>query len=342
MSILIAPDSFKGTYTAAEVAAVVAAGVADAGGRAVQLPVADGGEGSFEALCRGLGARPVPVEVQNPWGSPAGAEIGITANGGTAVVELAQASGITMAHDGDRDPVSASTYGTGMMIAAAVHLGARKILVAAGGSATTDGGAGAVQAIQEAGGLRGARLTVLSDVTTTFLDAARVFGPQKGADPATVKVLEERLARQATEFPRDPTCVPRSGAAGGFAGGMWAHFGAELVSGADAVLDAVGFDRQLEQATAVVVGEGRLDSQTAEGKIISAILNRVRRSGRSLPVFAVVGSVSEELGDYRENFADVLVASDAAAMRKAGTDIAVVVNSLSDGGRLPDAGMLQS
>lgn len=285
---------------------------------------------------------PVPVEVQNPWGMPARAEIGITADGGTAVVELAQAGGITMAHDGDRDPVSASTYGTGMMIAEAVRHGARKILVATGGSATTDGGSGAIRAIQDAGGLRGAQLTVLSDVTTTFVDAARVFGPQKGADPATVKVLEERLARQASEFPRDPTGVLRSGAAGGFAGGMWAHFGAELVSGADTVLNAVGFDRELEQATAVVVGEGRLDSQTAEGKIISTILHRVRRSGRSLQVFAVVGSVSEDLGDYRENFADVLVASDAAAMRAAGADIAVVVNSLPDGGRLPDAGMLQT
>lgn len=247
-----------------------------------------------------------------------------------------------MAHDGDRDPVAASTYGTGMMIAEAVRFGVRKILVAAGGSATTDGGAGAVQAIHDAGGLHGARLTVLSDVTTTFVDAARVFGPQKGADPAAVNVLQERLARQAMEFPRDPTGVPRSGAAGGFAGGMWAHFGAELVSGADAVLDAVGFDRELEQATAVVVGEGRLDSQTSEGKIISAILQRVRDSGRSLPVFAVVGSVSEDMGDYRENFADVLVASDAAAMRQAGADIAVVVNPRSGGGWLPDAGMLQS
>lgn len=327
MTVLIAPDSFKGTYTAAEVAAAVAAGVDAGGGRSVQLPVADGGEGTFDALCRGLDAVPVPVQVQNPWGSPAQAEIGIA--GGTAVVELAQASGISMPHAGHRDPVAASTYGTGMMIAAAVRLGARNILVAAGGSATTDGGSGAVRAIEDAGGLQGARLTVLSDVTITFLDAARIFGPQKGADAATVQVLEDRLRRQAAQYPRDPTGVLRTGAAGGFAGGLWAHYGAELVSGADVVLDAVGFDAHLAQAGAVVVGEGRLDSQTGDGKIISAILRRVRECGSDVPVFAVVGSVAADLGDYRANFADVIVASDAAAMRAAG---AAVTGSLTGAG----------
>jgi glycerate 2-kinase len=203
-----------------------------------------------------------------------------------------------------------------------VESGARNILVAAGGSATTDGGAGAVQAIQDAGGLQGARLTVLSDVTTTFLDAARVFGPQKGAAPAAVELLTKRLAEQAESFPRNPLGVPRTGAAGGFSGGLWAYYGAELVSGADFVLDAVGFDAHLAGARAVVVGEGRLDSQTGDGKIISAILRRVRECGRNVPVFAVVGSVAADLGDYSANFADVIVASDAAAMRAAGASVA--------------------
>jgi len=326
MTVLVAPDSFKGTYTAEQVAAAVAAGVAAGGVAAVQLPVADGGEGTYAALCRGMRARPFPVEVLNPWGAPAAAEIGLTADG-TAIVELAQASGIALPHAGDRDPVSASTYGTGMMIAAAVRHGATRILVAAGGSATTDGGAGAVRAIQEAGGLRGAALTVLSDVTTPFEDAARVFGPQKGADPATVERLEERLRTLAAGYPRNPCGIARTGAAGGFAGGLWANFGAELVSGADAVLDAVGFDEALAAATAVAVGEGRLDSQTGEGKIISAILRRVAGSGRNIPVFAVVGSVAEDLGGYRSNFADVLIASDSPAMSRAGEAIAAVVKA---------------
>jgi glycerate kinase len=321
VTILVAPDSFKGTYSALEVAAAVGAGIRDGGGQAMQLPVADGGEGTFDALCHSLAAATLTVEAQNPWGEPLSAIVGLAADG-TAVVEVAQASGLNVPSTLPRDPLSASTYGTGMMIAAAVQAGATHIIVAAGGSATTDGGAGAVQAIHDAGGLMGARVTVLSDVTTTFLDAARIFGPQKGADPAAVELLEGRLARLAAEYPRDPAGVPRTGAAGGLSGGLWANFAAELVSGADAVLDAAHFDRHLEHADAVVVGEGRLDAQTGQGKIISAILGRVRNSGRRIPVIAVVGSVSEDLGEYAAHFAEILVASDAAAMQRAGRSVA--------------------
>ncbi|WP_458779683.1 glycerate kinase [Arthrobacter sp. D3-16] len=321
MTILVAPDSFKGTYSAAEVAAAIAAGIEEGGFRAIELPVADGGEGTFDALCKSLRASPVTVDVVNSWGEPLQAVLGLAADG-TAVVEVAQASGLTAGRNTPADAMSASTYGTGLLIAAAVSHGATHVLVAAGGSATTDGGAGAVQAISERGGLRGARITVLSDVTTSFLDAARVFGPQKGADSAVVKLLEERLEQLATLYPRNPTGVPRTGAAGGLSGGLWAHFGAGLMSGADAVLDAAGFDGYLETATAVVVGEGRLDSQTGEGKIISAILERVRNTGRPIPLVAVVGSVADDLGHYAQNFAEILVATDAAAMRAAGKAIA--------------------
>jgi len=321
MTILVAPDSFKGTYTAAEVAAAIADGIEDAGGVAARLPVADGGEGTFDALCRSLRASPVSVDVVNSWGDPRQAVLGL-ADDGTAVVEVAQASGLTAGRNSPADALSASTYGTGLLIAAAVSHGATHILVAAGGSATTDGGAGAVQAIIEKGGLRDARITVLSDVTTSFVDAARVFGPQKGADQAAVELLEERLALLAGSYPRNPAGVPRTGAAGGLSGGLWAHFGADLVSGADAVLDAAGFDTYLQTARAVVVGEGRLDSQTGDGKIISAILERVRNSGRNIPLVAVVGSVADDLGNYAENFEEIYVATDAAAMRAAGKAIA--------------------
>ena len=321
MTVLVAPDSFKGTFPAAEVAAAIAAGVRDAGGKAVQLPVADGGEGTFDALCRGLAASAMAVDAQNPWGEPIPVTIGVTADG-TAVVELAQASGLTVPSSRPRDPVSASTYGTGMMVAAAIDAGATHIMVAAGGSATTDGGAGAVQAIHDGGGLRGARITVLSDVTTTFLDAPRVFGPQKGAGPAEIEVLERRLRQLGGSYPRNPAGVPRTGAAGGLSGGLWAHFSAELVSGAGAVLDAVDFDRCLASADAVVVGEGRLDSQTGQGKIVSAILERVQESGRRIPVVAVVGSVAEDLGSYAGNFTEIIVASDSAAMFAAGRSVA--------------------
>lgn len=321
MTIVVAPDSFKGSYSALEVATALAAGISDGGGRAMPLPVADGGEGTFDALCRSLAATAVTLRAQNPWGEPITATIGVAADG-TAVVEVAQASGPTAGRNTPHDALAASTYGTGMLIAAAIDRGAQHIMVAAGGSATTDGGAGAVRAIHDGGGLRGARITVLSDVTTRFLDAPQVFGPQKGADPAIIMLLEARLNRLSVEYPRNPAGVPRTGAAGGLSGGLWANFGAELVSGADAVLDAADFDRHLEHAAAVVVGEGRLDSQTGQGKIISAILARVRKSGRPIPVIAVVGSVAADLGAYAGNFTDILIATDATEMFTAGRSLA--------------------
>nr|WP_280434125.1 glycerate kinase [Nocardia carnea] len=316
MTVLIAPDSFKGTYTAVEVAEAIGRGVEETGGSALRLPVADGGEGTLEVLVEPLGLQRVTVEARNPWRMPCTATIGLS-DDGIAVIEVAAASGVTTPHDGPRDPVTADTYGTGMLIAAAAQRGARRIVVAAGGSATTDGGTGAIAAIEDGGGLRGASITVLTDVTTRYVDAARVFGPQKGADPATVELLTRRLADTAGRLPRDPSGVDATGAAGGFSGGMWAQYGADLRSGAEYVLDAGGFDTLAADAEAIVVGEGRLDGQTRAGKIISAILARAGDT----PVYAVVGSVGDDLGDYRARFAEVIVASDTAAMHAAGRRI---------------------
>ncbi|NKX52470.1 glycerate kinase, partial [Arthrobacter deserti] len=274
--------SFKGTFSAAQAAGHIAAGARAGGTTAVELPVADGGEGTTGILAPALGAATVSTTTVGPWRDPMTAEYAL-AQDGTAVIGLAAASGITLPCSGARDPMAADTYGTGLLMADAVARGARRILVAAGGSATTDGGSGAVAAVEERGGLRGASVAVLSDVTTVFEDAARVFGPQKGAGPAEVEQLTARLHRQAAAYPRDPRGLPATGAAGGFSGGMWAHFGAELVPGADFVLGALGFDELVRTADAVVVGEGRLDAQTGQGKIISAIL---ARSGRT-PVYAV-------------------------------------------------------
>lgn len=328
MNILVAPDSFKGTYSAAEVAARIAAGIRSAGGAARELPVADGGEGTFEALAAGLDARPVRVATVGPWGEPVEAVIGL-ADAGTAVVELAAASGLNLPSRTGRDPVAASTYGTGVLIAEAARYGARRILVAAGGSATTDGGAGAIAAIEDRGGILGAEIVVLSDVTTRFHDAARVFGPQKGAGQATVERLTRRLDMLAESFAhdygRDPRRVDRTGAAGGFSGGLWARYGASLVSGADYVLDVLGFDALLAGSGAVVVGEGRLDSQTGQGKIIAAILARAGTT----PVYAVVGSVDPDLGDGADSFAGIIVAGNPTAMEAAGAELAGVVSAAS-------------
>jgi glycerate kinase len=233
------------------------------------------------------------------------------------VIEVAEASGITTAHDGVRDALTANTYGTGMLIVDAVRRGATHVIVAAGGSATTDGGRGAIAAIA-ASGLTPPKMTILTDVVTRFDYAARVFGPQKGADAHAVEVLTERLIEQAMHYPRDPRPVPGSGAAGGFAGGLWSVFDAKIVPGADFVLDLCGFDEAAQQSSAIIVGEGRLDSQTSAGKIISALLSRAG----DVPVYAVVGS----LGDYRgDDFADILIASDITALQQAGATVGALM-----------------
>lgn len=317
---LIAPDSFKGTFGAGEVADAIAAGVTAAGHDAIRMPVADGGEGTLDALTVPLHLERVDVDSVNPWRQPCRGWFGLAPDG-TAVVELATVSGITTAHVGVRDPLAADTYGTGTVMAAAARAGARRIVVAAGGSATTDGGLGAIDAIDDAGGLGSASVTVLTDVTTRYTDAARVFGPQKGADARDVEILTARLDAAARSLPRDPRDVDGTGAAGGFAGGMWARFGAELRSGAHFVLDAVGFDAAVADVDAVVVGEGRLDGQSRAGKIVSAILERCA----DVPVVAVVGSVGDDLGAFRDRFAGVLVASDADALTRAGMRLADIL-----------------
>lgn len=237
----------------------------------------------MSALIDALGATVQSIGTVGPWGRLILGDIALA--GDTGILELASASGL---HHGPGDPVSASTYGIGMLVAELARRRCREILIGAGGSATTDGGLGAVRAVVERGGLGGSRMTVLTDVRTTFSDAARVFGPQKGATARQVAELATRLDRLAAGYPRDPRCVVHSGAAGGFAGGMWAHFDAELVSGADRILEVAGFDEVVEQASVVIVVEGRLDAQTASGKVIDAVLESV--DGR-VPVVAACGSV---------------------------------------------------
>ncbi len=182
-------------------------------------------------------------------------------------------------------------------MSAAVDAGAEVVLVAAGGSATTDGGAGAIAAIEEHGGLRGAALVVLCDVRIPFERAAAVFGPQKGADAATVDRLAARLAAFAESLPRDPRGVPGGGAAGGLAGGLHAAFGARLEPGAAFVLGALDVDARMRAARAVIVGEGRLDRTTLEGKVAGELAIRARQAG--VPTHAVVGQQAIEPFDVR-------------------------------------------
>ncbi|MBV9000494.1 MAG: glycerate kinase [Solirubrobacterales bacterium] len=284
-TILVAPDSFKGTLSAAQVAAAIGRGL-EAAGREVDLcPVADGGEGTREALVDALGGTLFDATVSDPLGRPVEAVYAV--GGRLGIVETAAASGLVLVEEGDRDPIAASTFGTGELIMAAIEGGAEVVYLGVGGSATTDGGAGAIRAIRECGGLHGARIVVLCDVRTPFEHAARVFAPQKGADAGQVKRLTRRLNEQTRRLPRDPRGVPMTGAAGGLSGGLWAEFGAELVPGAQFILDAIDFDRRMRAARAVVTGEGKLDQQSLAGKAVSEISTRARQAG--VPCHAIVG-----------------------------------------------------
>jgi glycerate kinase len=287
--VLVAPDSFKGTLRAAEVAASIATGLERAGLTPPdRCPVADGGEGTLEILLTALGGETAGAAATDPLGRPLRAGFGLIEDGGAAIVEVAEASGLHRVAPAERDALAATTRGTGELIVAAAAAGAEVILVAAGGSATTDGGAGALEAIEEAGGLQGAQLVVLCDVRTPFEQAPARFGPQKGADPKAIEQLERRLQAQAARLPKDPRGVPMTGAAGGLAGGLWAVHGARLEPGAAFVLKAIDFDKRMRAARAVVVGEGRLDATTLEGKIAGEIATRARQAG--VPCHAIVGT----------------------------------------------------
>jgi glycerate kinase len=284
MRFLVTPDSFKGTFSATEVAAAIGEGVLEAGGEADLCPLADGGEGTLDALLTALGGRRVAAGAHDPLGRPLRAELGLLGTGETALVEVAAASGLPLLAAGERDAERADTYGTGELIGAAAASGARTILVAAGGSASTDGGRGAIEAIEAAGGIGAARLQVLCDVEAPFEDAARVFAPQKGADAATVERLSARLQEFAETLPRDPRGVPMGGCAGGLSGGLMAAFGARLLPGAEYVLDAVGFDARLAVADRAVSGEGQVDAQSLRGKVVGAVAERCAGAGKRLDV----------------------------------------------------------
>jgi glycerate 2-kinase len=314
--LLVAPDSFKGTFDATAVAVAIAAGVEAGGGEADRCPVADGGEGTMDVLLGALGGERRSARVHDPLRRPIKAEFALLDDGETAVVEMAQASGLSRVAPEERDAERADTYGTGELIAAATAAGAKRVLVAVGGSATTDGGSGAIEALGR--NAEEARVEVLCDVQTPFEDAARIFAPQKGADPAAVERLAARLGALAEELPRDPRGVPMTGCGGGLSGGLWAY-GAELRPGADFLLDALDFDARLARADAVVSGEGRLDSQSLEGKIVGVIADRCAAAEK--PLHLIVGQDALRSG-LPAAVASVAEAGNLSEIRQAGADLA--------------------
>lgn len=325
--VLVAPDSFKGTFSARAVAEALQHGLAASGQPAQVCPVADGGEGTLDALSGALGLRQRPARVSGPLGNAVEACFGLAARG-VAVVEMAAASGLGLVPAADRDAVAASSYGTGELIAAAIAAGAQTVYVAAGGSATTDGGEGALRALAERGGVGDAKLVVLCDVRTPFELAPATFAPQKGASPGQVRTLERRLDRLAVRLPRDPRGLPMTGAAGGLAGGLWAQLGAELVAGAGFVLAAVDYDARMHAARAVITGEGRLDRQSLVGKLVGEVATRARQAG--VPCHAVVGS--NQLGRFDLRVLDlqlVLEASTLTELEAAGAELGAAIQEES-------------
>ena len=307
---LVAPDKFKGTLSAREVAAAVARGLRAGGHEAVELPVADGGDGTLEALMSTLEGSLSAAVVSDPLGRPVEAAFGLIDGGRTAIVEMAQASGLVLVAEKERDAWAASTRGTGELVAAAVDAGASRVIVTVGGSATTDGGVGALEALAAAG--VSVEMDVLCDVQTPFEDAARVFGPQKGADAAQVRGLSERLQTQAAAMRRDPRGVPMTGCAGGLSGALWAEHGARLHDGADWVLGALGFDERMREAAFVVTGEGRIDEQTLQGKLVGEVATRCRQAG--VPCHGVVGKI--DLDPFAQRILDFASMTEASTLEE--------------------------
>ena len=291
MQLLVAaPDKFRGTASASEVAAAMAAAAEGVGWACDRAPMADGGEGLLETL----GGRPRWARVRGPLDEAIEAEYRML-TGATAVVEMARAAGLELAGGEEwNDPMRATTAGVGDLIKTAVAAGARRVIVGVGGSATTDGGLGCIRALEPHARLAGVELVVACDVSTTFVDAADLFAPQKGASPAQVALLHRRLERLAQvyedEHGVDVRDIPGSGAAGGLAGGL-AAIGAELVPGFDLVAEATGLADRIERADLVATGEGFLDEQSLRGKVVGGVLELAEAAG--VPALVVVGRVVE-------------------------------------------------
>jgi glycerate kinase len=372
MRVLIAPDKFRGTLTAAQASAAIAAGWRRVrpGDHLEEVPLADGGEGTMDTLVAALRGERRPARVSGPLGEPVDAAFGMVVSGGRrlGVVEVALASGLQLVSEGRRDPLRATTLGTGELIRGAVDAGASEVLVCLGGSATTDGGAGAAQALGvrlldarggaippgglgllelariDAGGLdpaiRRLRVQAACDVDSPLtgpLGAARVFGPQKGAGPQDVLLLERALTHLAAVIHRDlgvdVRAVPGAGAAGGLAAGLAAFLGARLRPGVDLVMEAVGIGPLLEGCDVIVTGEGALDATSLRGKVAGGVLAAARAAGARPIVLCGRADVTVddvEVWSLTERFGSERAMADARlALERLATEVA---GGLSSGG----------
>lgn len=291
MRVVVAPDKFKGTTSAAALATAIADAIIAAGHDASAVPMADGGEGFLDAL----GGSNRTSIVTGPLGDPV--EAGWRLSRGVAIIEMAEAAGLMLAGGAEgNDPVEATTAGVGELLATAVESGARRVIVGVGGSATTDGGLGALRALHPTQRFRGIDLEIACDVRTRFVDAAEVFAPQKGATPTQVEFLRRRLERLAQVY-RDESGVDvteaiGAGAAGGLAGGLHT-IGGRLMSGFEIVVDETGLDEMIESADLVITGEGFLDAESFDGKVVGGVAALC--AAADVPCLAIVGEVVDPI-----------------------------------------------
>ena len=296
MKVIVAPDSFKGCLPAAAVARTVAAAVGERhpDWTVVELPLADGGEGTLDIVTPAIGGTICRAQVHDPLGRMVDARFGLA--GDTAVIEVAEACGLQRLATRERNPLAASSYGVGELLLTAFRQGARHFLIGLGGTATCDGGEGMLQVPGLRETLKGCGLELLSDVDNPFVGprgAARVFAPQKGASPADVEVLESRLEALAGQMLQDTGVdvrnLPGAGAAGGLGGAFMAYFGASISSGIDRVLGLLQFDTLAADAHLIITGEGKSDRQTLGGKVPLGVLRHVR----GVPVVLLSGRIED-------------------------------------------------
>ena len=329
MKIIVSPDSFKGSCSAIEVADSIEKAIhsVDSTIEAVKMPVADGGEGTIDAITSCVPATIYELEVCDPMGKNAMAKYAVIENGETAVIEMAQASGLPMVPVDERNPLLATTYGTGQLMKDALDKGVKKMIIGIGGSATNDGGAGMLMALGASfkntdgeelalgGGaladlaeidltefdtrIFDAEITVACDVTNPLTGengASYVYGPQKGATPEMVKELDSALAHfaklSAKGFGEDYSTYPGTGAAGGLGFALIAYCKAKFAAGIDIVLNVSGFEKELQDADLVITGEGRIDGQSVQGKVLYGIGTRAKEKG--VPVIAIGGAVRSD------------------------------------------------
>jgi len=333
--VIVCPDSFKGSLSAIEAAEAISQGVKKAceGCEVVRIPLADGGEGTVEAVVRVICGEIRRIRVRDPLMREIDSFFGLIDGGQTAVIEMAAASGLGLLLPDERDPAVTTTYGVGQLIEAAVESGARRLIIGVGGSATNDAGAGAIAALGvrfldahgcdlPPGGLALAELEridvsglrfpvgkvevlIATDVTNPLCGpdgASLVYGPQKGASPELAVQLDRALRRfadgLADEIGKDVSELRGAGAAGGLGASLAAFLSGRLTSGIDLILDLVGFDEEITHADLVITGEGSVDEQTVFGKTIAGVIKRANAVG--VPVVALAGSISGDLTDLHK------------------------------------------